>query len=233
VTLVIDSEMPSGVAFNLFSGAGGAATPITFNFNNIGGKLLYGFYGLGIPSASTIAFGTVTYDGVSMTSVLEDTTSGGSTGGRLGVFRLLNPSIGNKVVSVPFSGTGAVIDFWAGMISFNGHDTSAPEKQLHNTRGSSTTPADSLSGVLSSSIVIGCAGGGTAFTATTQTVTFGVDSSNGDSLGNGRGTKSTSPGSVTHSYTMGASDTWIAVMLEVAAAADLSVFRPHRMPMGV
>jgi ribosomal protein S11 len=221
VALAINSQMPSNAGF---SAGFSPSSPRTFSFTNAAGTVLYAFVGLGnVSNASdTVTFGAVSYGAVPMTSLFEVTSSGSTTGGKLGVFRLLSPPTGANTFSFAWSVSGnAVIDTWAGCITFTGNNTSTPEAQTHSARGTSVTASDTLSGVVSGNIVIACAGAGTTMTAQTQTLDWAANVSPGSTLGNGRASLSTTAGSVTHSYTISASDRWVVGSIEVAAAPDL------------
>lgn len=232
--LAIDSEMASNNGFGATDSPspGTLPSPQTFSFNNRAGNLLILFAGIGVTSANTATFGTVSYGGVTMTSRLEATTSGGSTGGRIGLFYLLNPPTGSNTVSIGFT-TANVIEVWGGCTSYTGADPSDPFAQTPvASQGNSTTASGSLSNVAGGNLVIAGAGAGSSMTTQTQTLTWAANVDGGSSLGNGRASVSSTLGSVTHQFTISATDSWATVIAEIKSAAG-NIFSPHRMPLGV
>lgn len=233
MALVVDSEMASNVGFGV-SGPP-PTSPQTFSFTNTAGTVLYLILILGVNSGGTTAFGAVTYNGVAMTLILEQTTASGAS--RIGVFRLLNPATGSNTVSVGFTESGspnyAVV---SGCISFSGNDATTPEVQTAGANGSSATASASLSGVVAGNISFAGAAAGSDMTAQTQTLSWAKNVNGLSQAGNGRSSRSASSGSVTHSFTISLSDSWITAVIEVAAAGSAAAvvpFVPHRMPLGV
>jgi len=220
VALAINSQMPSNVGF---SAGFSPSSPRTFSFTNTAGTVLYAFVGIGASSnGDIVTFGAVTYGGVSLTGLFEVQTTG-TSGGKLGVYRLLSPPTGANTFSFAWSwsGTGGIVDVWAGCISFTGNRTPVPEAQTHGVFGTSATASDTLTGVAAGSMVVACAGAGSSMTAQTQTLDWAANVSPGDTLGNGRASLSSTAGSVTHSYTISSADHWAVGIIEVAAAPDL------------
>lgn len=226
--VAVDSEMASNVGFGV---AGSPPTsPQTFSFNNVAGSLLVALLGIGLPSGSPATFGTITYNGVTMTKLLEATTTGGANGGKVALFYLLNPATGSQTLSYGFT-TSSVVEVWGGCTSFTGNDPVNPFVQSTSAQGTSAAAAATLSGVQSGNLTICGAGAGTAMSAQTQTLTWAKNVDNSSSAGNGRASRSASTGSVTHSFTVGASDSWVAAIAEIAAATAVAPPRAHLIYM--
>lgn len=215
--LAVDSEMASNV------GAGAAGNPITspntFSFTNTSGTVLYLAVGIGA-SGGTVSttFGAVTYGGVAMTSIVERSPSGTSNGGRLGIFRLLNPPTGSNTVSIAWTSSGSPFEWFAGCISFTGNDATTPEAQSGSGQGSSATASLALTGVVAGNISVVVAGAGSSMSAQTQTLSWAKNVDDFSAMGNGRCSRSASSGSVTHSFTISSSDSWATCGVEVAAS---------------
>lgn len=220
MALAVDSEQASNVGFGVGSTP---ASPLTFSFTNTAGTVIYLIVGLGASGAGTATFGTVSYGGSAMTKVLEATTGGGATGGKIGLFRLLSPATGSNTVSIAFTIAGTSnAEVWAGATSFTGNDTSTPEAQTHSAQGSSATASDTLAGVTVGNVTLCGAGAGSDLTAQSQTLSWAKNVDGATSLGNGRASRSASSGSVTHNFTISGSDSWATVIVEIKAAGGAS-----------
>jgi hypothetical protein len=221
MALVVDSEMTSNAGFGITQPGSGLASPQTFSFTNTAGTVLYMIVGFGQPGASTaVTFGTVSYNSVSMTKIVETTTSGSTTGGKIALYRLLTPATGANTVSIAFTGdAGAHPELWAGCISFTGNNTVTPEAQSGSSNGSSANPSITLTAVVSGNISVAGMGGGSTITAQDKTLSWVSNVDEFTAMGNGRSSRSAASGSVAHGFTMG-SDSWAAVAVEVAAAAS-------------
>lgn len=217
MALAVDSEMPTNVGFGVDT-PGAPSSPQTFSFTNTAGTVLYVCVGLGIGSAGTMTITAVTYGGAAMTNVAQTSTGGGATGGQIAWYRLLSPATGSNTVSISFTFSGTPDEIMAGCISFTGNDTSTPEKQTGINHGSSSTAAITLAGVVAGNITIVGAGAGSSMSAQTQTLSWSNNASGATAMGNHRGSRSASSGSVTHSFTISASDSWATTGVEVAAA---------------
>lgn len=238
MALAVDSEMPTNTGQGAARNTTPFTSPVTFSFTNTAGTVLYLAAVLSVNSGGSTSWGTITYGGQAMTTVIDQTSANGSS--RVGIFRLLNPPTGANTVSIGFSmtldGVNNQCAWEAGCISFTGNDTTTPEVQSAGSNGSSTTASGSLSGVQSGNITIGLAGAGSSMSTQTQTLSWAANENNLSTLGNGRLSRSTSTGSVTHSFTISASDSWATALVEVAAPGSgvpLPPFSPHRMPLGV
>lgn len=205
---------------------GAPASPQTFSFTNTAGTILYVCVGLGIGSAGTMTFGAVTYAGVAMTNVAQTSTGGGATGGQIAWFRLLSPATGSNTVSIAFTFSGTPDEIMAGCISFTGNDLTMPEAQTGINHGSGTTASLVLAGVLAGNISIVGAGAGSSMSGQSQTLSWSNNVSGATAMGNHRGSRSASSGSVTHNFTISASDSWATVGVEVAAAGSAVVDPP-------
>lgn len=209
MALAIDSQMPS----NAGDGAANAGSPDTYAFTNTAGTLLYVWVGIAV-SSGTAPTPTATYGGVSMTPVTSKTT--GAATNLLTLFRLKSPATGSNNVVITYTGTAREI--WGGAISFSGNDTTTTEAQTNTANGNSSTPSVALTSVASGNITICCAGAGTSMSAQTQSLDWAKNVDDGSSMGNGRASTSTSTGSVTHSFTIAGTDSWAAIIAEIAAA---------------
>ena len=216
MALAVDSEMPSNVGQGT-SGTG-TGSPWTFSFTNAAGTVLYLLVGLGANSGQTCTLGAVSYGGVAMTSVVDTSVASGA--GRVAVFRLLNPATGSNTVSIAFTRSGGTnFGIWGGCISFTGNHASTPEVQSSGGAGTGSSASASLSGVASGNVVIAVAGSGSSMSAQSKTLTWAKNVDDNTVSSNGRASRSVDTGSVTHSFTISASDSWGCSIVEVAAAA--------------
>lgn len=216
MALAVDSEQATNVGFGFI----GNTTPQTFSFTNTAGTVLYLIVTLGCGGAETSSFGAVSYGGAAMTKIAEVTTSGGATGGRVGLFRLLSPATGSNTVSIAYTyPSTASNSMSAGCISFTGNNVTTPEAQAAGTNtGSSASASINLAGVAAGNITVAGFGGGTHFTTQSATLSWAKNNNDSSSLGNGRAARSASTGSVTQTATLAGSDSWASLMVEVAAA---------------
>lgn len=215
--LAVDSEMPS----NAGDGSGGGpSSPRTFSFTNTAGDLMIAVIALGVAGpAGGAAFGAVSFDGVALTKLL-DVQTGAGVGGRLGLFYLTSPATGAKTFSYAFTLAGGGNDSaMCGVTTFSGANLSTPFPQQPTGSGSDATPTITLTAVASGNLSLAGAGGGTSMSGQTQTLSWAKNVNDNTSLGNSRCSRSASTGSVTHSFTMGGSDTWLTVAVEIASAA--------------
>lgn len=212
-TLAVDSEMPAQSGANSADGA----TTLTYSFTNTAGTLL--LVGVVVGSGSTIPTITVTYGGVSMTSVVSESFDN-NTLGKAQLFRLLSPATGanNVVVTVTNNnGSGAII---SGAISFTGNDTTTPVAQtaVANDGGAtSTTSSVMINGTTSGNIVVDLSGNGTSMGTSGKTLSWkkNVDA---NQLNNAASSRAAAGGNVTMSYTGNGNDFWVSVAAEVKAA---------------
>lgn len=231
MALAVDSEMASNVGFGV---AGSPVTsPKTYTFNNGAGTLLLLLDGIGSAGAQTVTAGAASYNAVAATKILERATSGSTTGGRVVVYQLLSPSTGSQTASQAWTKTGSEAnEVWGGCISFTGHDLVTPVVQSVVTSGTGAQASATLTGVAAGNITVCVFGGGSAFTTQSQTLSWAKNVDDNTSLGNGRCSRSSASGSVTHTADMTGSDSWVAIMLEIAAAAGAAVTTPPRTMVG-
>lgn len=218
MALAVNSEMASNVGFGA---DGDPATPQTFSFTNTSGTLLVLIIGLAVGGGETApTFNTVSYGGQTMTSLLERTTSGGATGSKIGLFYLLSPPTGSNTVSIAWTANSGdlVMTAWAGCTSFTGNHAT-PFAQSTSASGSSATASGSLTGCTAGNMTICGAGAGSSISSNTQTLTWVNNVSESSSMGCGRASRAASSGTVTHSFTISASDSWATVIAEIAAAS--------------
>lgn len=218
MALAVDSATSFG------TGATNPASPQTYTLDNAAGTVLYVWITIGAGAAVVVATGSVTYDGVAMTKIGEAVRPGGgglggAGGGRIFLYRLLNPSTGSKTVSFAFTRDGTVVGVTSAAVSLTGNDGTTPEAQAVVTaNGNGTNGSVALTGVAAGNISFAGIGCGSNITAQTQTNQWTQNVSTGSDLGSSRGSRSTSTGSVTHGFT-NASDSWAAIAVEVKAAA--------------
>lgn len=228
-TTTLDDCVQEAVAINTTGAVAGFETnptsPKTQAYTNTSGTLMTCWVGVGVGGTDQVTSAAVTYNSVSMTLLLSRTTAGDSSGadsalgGCLFLFYLLSPATGSNTLSVSFTktGTAAVANLWFCGMTYTGNHATVPFTQSNSTYFRGTSPSVGLTSV--TSMTIGCCGGGTTLSAQTQTAFFNYnDPSDGNSMGNGRGSTSTATGPVTHGYTMGATDSSALIVAEIRAS---------------
>lgn len=233
MAVAVDSEMPTNTGDGAGTAGGSPLTPNprTFSFTNTAGTLLVAIIGNGVGSASTVTLASsVTYGGSALTKLVEKSTGAG-TGGKLAIYYLLAPLTGANTFSYAWTNNLAPTnneEAWAGLTSFTGHDLVSPFPQNTSANGTGTTASAALAGVTAGSVTICGAGAGSSMSAQSQTLTWLANVDGGTSMGNGRASRSASSGSVTHNFTISASDSWAAVIAEIAAPGTAVPAQPLR-----
>jgi hypothetical protein len=161
---------------------------------------------------------SATFGGTSMTS-LGLVHSGGSTAGLVQLFGLINPATGASTVTVTASGTTDTLS--GGSVSFTGVDQTTPVGTAVTASGTSTAPSATVTGTTAGNMVAAaaCTGTSTGFTASGNTSRWTKNVNGNTGAGNNAGSTAAASGSVSMSFTTGASDLWGAVAVEVKAAS--------------
>lgn len=221
MAVALDSVMPG----NAGDGAGGnPASPRTFSFTNTSGTFMVAFVSLGTPSASACTIGAASYNGVALTNQVELSTSGGANGGRIALFYLQAPATGANTFSYAFTSSGEIADSaMCGVATFTGVSSTSPFAQQTTGSGTGTTATANLAGVASGNMTVAGAGAGSSMSAETQTLSYAINVDGVTSLGNQRSSTSTSTGSVTHAFTISASDSWLEILVELASQATPTI----------
>ncbi len=181
-------------------------------------RAVYVSVALGSYSASSRTT-TVTYGGISMTSVSKTFCNNGG-GGYVQLFRLLAPATGAQTVAVTVSSPGA-ISIVAGSVSFTGVDQTTPEAHTATNYGSSAAASVGITSV-AGNMVLDATANGSGAASSSQTNRW-LNNADGDSSG-GCGASSTAAGanSVTMSYILN-NDDWGIIAVDIQAAAAPTV----------
>lgn len=222
MALLVDSEMPSNLGVGQDGATGGT---LSFAFVNTAGTLLIAIVGVGAPTTDATDIGAVTYGGQTMTNLLEISTSGSPTAsGRMALYYLVNPPIGSNTFSMVWTGGSGTCSSWGGLISYTGADLVNSFKQQSSgndggSLGSSKTVTQS--GVVSGNQNLVACGFGTAMNSNDQTLSWGLNRSEGGSLGNCRMTRSTDSPTASHTFGTPFSDHYAWIAVEIQAPTTL------------
>lgn len=213
--LAINSQEPSS------TGHTSATSPLTWSFTNTAGTVLYVGVATAAPTGTSTATG-VTYNSVALTKV--GSIPYGATIGtcEVSIWRLLTPATGSNTVSVTASGSG-MDDIMAGAISFTGNHATVPEGTPATAKfdtGSGTTSASvTVSGTTSGNYVIAMMDAGSAYSSTSNTLTWhiagGAQNSPGDNSAMTYQSVSTSSTTMTNTIVQ---DWWGIIAVEVLPA---------------
>jgi hypothetical protein len=161
---------------------------------------------------------SATFGGTSMTS-LGLVHSGGSTAGLVQLFGLVNPAAGASTVTVTASGTTDTLS--GGSMSFTGVDQTTPVGTAVTASGTGTALSATVASTTTGNMVAGtaCTGTSTGITAVGNTSRWVKNVNGNTGAGNNAGETAAAGGSVSMTFTSGASDFWGVVAVEVKAAA--------------
>lgn len=226
MAITVVTEMPSNAGSAVGGNTGAKPTsPRTFGFTNglVGSTateiVVLGFVVAG-PGSRTVTLGTISYGGITMTAEVVQTTSGGATGGKAALYYLQSPPTGANNFSIAWTDdslSAENLNVVAGAIALSGVASGDPTTQSASAQGSGLTASVGLSGV--AKLTLGAMFHGTSLGGTfNHTNSWLANFSDLTSAGNGRMTRATATGSVTHSATATGSDSWIALALELAEA---------------
>lgn len=214
------------VAFDAVASSNVTAGSLTFSHTCTGSNRALTVGATCSDSTPTLS---VTYGGVSMTSVAKR-HSNDSSAGFVELFYLIAPATGaNNVVVTLSSGTA---DLTGGAISFTGASQSAGDyANVVSAAGSGTTPSVIVTGTAAASMVVDAACVGSQFISAGagQTQRWMLNINSSTAAGNGAGSTEPGSGDITMSWTV-ASDWWSTIGLEVkeAGAAAATSHPPRR-----
>ncbi len=156
---------------------------------------------------------TVTYNGVSMTSLGKAHTNN-QTSGFVELFYLVAPATGTNTVSYTASTSG---DLGGGSVSFTGVDQTTPVANTATNFGTGTSVSLSVTNTSGNMVVDAMASGSDIFSSS-QTIRWNLFLNNNGAAGNSAQSTSTSTGSVSMGYTI-ASDWWGIIGTSVQAVS--------------
>jgi hypothetical protein len=193
--------------------SGGESATGSFSFTNTAGTVLF----IAVSGFRNRTISTLTYNGVSLTSVVRSATGGASY---TEWFRLLSPATGSNTVAWTLSGTDGPT---FGLISFTGNDTTTPVGTTGSSQNVTNSITTTISTVGTGSIVIDASYVNAANTRTVgagQTQAWNVNDAQYGTEGSvGSYESAPSAGSVTMSWGLSTSVQWTQAVLEVRAAA--------------
>lgn len=201
MALSVDSEMASGVA-----GSASNSTSLTYSFTNTAGTLLV----VGVAQSDRTISG-VTYNGVAMTQSLSVLSTNGKA--RSSIYYLLNPATGAHNVVVSLGGGASIV---SGAISFTGNHASLPIKTTGQSTGTSGSATTSIASISAGNIIVDCTFSSASFGTTSATRSW---LKNLSTTVNGESSRTVATGGVvTITKTVGTSNAWVAVAVEVNSA---------------
>lgn len=220
MTVAFDAVGPSSAGA---THAQSATSPMTLSWSHTctgSNRLLIVSVAVG-PAASdaNVSALTVTYNGVSMTSVGR-VHSNAATAGFVEMFRLIAPATGPNTVLVTCTFGGAdSMSLSAGSVSFTGVDQTTPIAHTNTATGSSATPSVAVTSA-SGNMTIDAVANGSAITSATAPSTnrWLRNTDTFSAAGNGAASTQSGTASNTHAYTV-TSDWWGIIAADIAAAA--------------
>ena len=166
------------------------------------------------PDTRTVA---VTYGGVAMTPIKLQRTDN-ATAGYIQLFGLVNPATGPQTVAVTVTG-GVVESLTCGSVSFNGVDQNNPLGTPVAAFSNSTTVSVVVPNTTIGNMIVDAAAQGTGIQSSGKTNRWKRNTNFNTGAGNGaQSTAAGTGGSVTMSYTSGATDFYGIVAVELKAA---------------
>lgn len=172
---------------------------------------------IGTSSGGDTKTTTVTYNGVSMTSIGKR-HSDDATAGFVERFLLVNPASGANTVQLTIN--SSAIELIGGAQSFNGASQTAGDYLTTDGAGQGTAAVATAVTPAATSMVMGGHGGGSAFSAVGQTSRYNISGSNSTGCGNLCGNTAPGTGSnVSVTATLG-SDNWVSFATEIPVASS-------------
>jgi hypothetical protein len=210
--IAVDSEMPSDTG----ESGGNGVTSTNYSFTNTAGTFLVCGVVLG-DGDETDSIDSITYAGASLGAADTSIRVYNNTFGRISIYHSTSPATGSNTLAITSSGnSGSII---SGCISFTGVDLENPIIQSatnHDAGSPGTTASVDVTGTTPESVIVDLAGAGASFSANANTLTWRRNVDSGMYVNNGDSTyASGTGGTVTMSHTIGASDYWGAVAVEL------------------
>lgn len=190
--------------------ASGGATSMSWSHTCSGANR---YVVVGVSNAEDSSSTTVTFGGVSMTS-LGKVHSNNSTSGYVELFGLVNPTVGASTVVVS-STIGS--DLTGGSISFNGVHQTTPAGSPFTAFGDGSGATVIVTGTTAGNLVVGTIANGASIISSDQTSRYICNLNTGSAAGNSAGATTPAGGSVTLSWG-NTSDWWGIVAIEVKTA---------------
>lgn len=159
----------------------------------------------------------VTYNGVAMTSLGKVHTDYDDVGFVEGFF-LINPALGTNSVNVTLSGGSA--DLVGGSVSFNNVNQTTPILSVTSNAGQSTAPSISIN-TATNHMVASLLAAGCPISTSGQTLRWLHNLNCNTGAGNGAMATTTGSGSVNMTYTLGVSDWWGLIAVDLVPVGEV------------